>query len=130
MLKGISGNPDFSQCKDEDDILEVLYACDNFKSSFLLSDTYVIRDRYPVYVEFSRPNKSNLVESMKEYMDYTAIVSDSIKSGKEGLFFILSTHDDSSIHEWIRALTIKNVYCCEFDSTYYIASPVASFFQK
>ena len=128
MFKGISGNRDFSGCRDEDEILEVLYNCDNFKASFFHSDTYVIRDRYPIYVEFSRANKSALVDTMKESMDYTALVSDSIRSGKDGLFFLLATEDESSVHDWMCSLSKKNMYCCEFENTYYIASPVVSFF--
>ena len=130
MFKGISGNKDFAKCTNEDQALELLYACDNFRASFFLSDMYVIRERYPIYVEFSRPNKSSLVESMKEYMDYTAVVSDSIKPGKEGLFFLLATNEDPPMYDWMRSLTKKEMYCCEHDDTYYVASPVTAFFKN
>lgn len=128
MFKSISGNKDFSGCRNEDEILEVLYNCDNFKASFFHSDTYVIRDRYPIYVEFSRANKSALVDTMKESMDYTALVSDSIRPGKDGLFFLLATSDESSVHDWMCSLSKKDMHCCEFENTYYVASPVMSFF--
>jgi hypothetical protein len=129
MLKGITRNPDFdiNASLSEDDLLEVLFFCDNFKSSFCVSDLHVIRDRYPIYVEFNKGERSVLIDSLKEHMNMVAIVSDSIKSGRDGLFFVLVTDDFHSVAVWLSVLSDKNMYCCEIDDTYYVCSPVHSF---
>jgi hypothetical protein len=127
MLKRITNNPNFTSCKDEDEIVESLYLCDNFEAPFSMSDLYVMRDRYPIYVEFSQNKKSLMVESMKEHMGMTAIVADSIRQGRDGLFFVQVTPDFSDVATWLQSLTKKNVYCCETADTYYTCSPVHSF---
>ena len=129
MLKSITGNPDFNTqlCKDEDDIVETLYNCDNFKAPFSMSDLYSIRERYPIYVEFTQSKRSHMLEAMKEHMGMVAIISDSIRNGRDGLFFVQSTSDESDIVNWMNYLSQKNVYCCEIAETYYICSPVHSF---
>ena len=129
MLKKITGNKEFvpEHTLNEDELVEVLFSCDNFKSSFLMSDVHVIRDRVPIYVEFSKGNKSSFIDSLKEHMDIVAIVSDSIRSGRDGLFFVLPTMDEYTVYEWLRLLSSKNMHCCDIGGTYYLMSPVHSF---
>lgn len=111
-----------------DETIDVLFTnCDNFRAPFYIPDTFVCQERYPVYSEIQKPNRSALVDLLKDNAGQACLISDSVIKGKEGLFFTMLTEDRSYISEWLSFLQLTNLYITEHDGDYILVSPVLSF---
>ena len=129
LLGGLTGNKNFkSAATSEDSILETLFTdCENFRAPFYISDTFVCRERYPIYSELLTPHKSSLIDLLKENYNETCLISDSVFRGKDGLFFVTLTNDKTRISEWILFLKKLNIHSVQLNMDYFLMSSVSSF---
>ena len=129
LLGGITGNKKFKNVSTGGDaILETLFTdCENFRAPFYISDTFVCRERYPIYSELLTPHKSSLIDLLKENYNESCLISDSVFRGKAGLFFVTLTNDRLRITEWISFLKKLNIHSVQLNMDYFLMSSVSSF---
>ena len=108
LLGSVTGNKKFkANNTTSDSLLESLFVdCDNFQAPFYISDTFVCKERFPIYQEILNPKHSGFVDLLKDNLNQVCLVSDSVMKGVDGLFFIVLTDDKSRITEWFSFLQI------------------------
>ena len=129
LLGGLTGNKKLKEANLKGDaILDALFTnCDNFRAPFFISDTFVCRERFPIYNELLSPHKSSLIDLLKENHNETCLISDSVFRGKDGLFFITLTEDRQRMSEWLSFLKKLNLHAVQIGTDYFLMSPVSSF---
>ena len=129
LLGGLTGNEKFKKNNLRGDaILDVLFTeCDVFRAPFLFSDTFVCKERFPLYTEILKPSRSSLVDMLKENFNQVCLISDSVFKGRDGLFFVCLTDDHNKPRDWLSSMHLLNLHITQLDSDYFLMAPVRSF---